>query len=385
MLATLVSAPVLSTGHTLVPVFLRSLVLFPLFPSSAGVWRRWRIETSRHLAGSLVNLSRSGRILVLCSNVIPKRELQRSSTAWNWICDRARGNLYRGPTGRLVRDGVYGGMKVAVSKKTTGKTDSVAATALYSSKIIKASALLGDTKTLLSHWNTAETAQANLDRLRRENVFGKASRSRVQDILAIFRQRYLTEPDVPQALVALVRQQFPAASLDRVLFFHAARADRLIHDGVVKILVPMKAQGIIDIDVNEIQRAITEFVQGSQTSALWSEATLVRIVQGLLATLRDFGVLEGAVNKRIAPAYLPVEAFAYVAFYLKRHQPSGAKLVELPDWSLFFLPREGVERFLVEAHQRGLLEYHAAGTVVRLTFPAETLEEYANVLAQRSH
>ena len=77
-----------------------------------------------------------------------------------------------------------------------------------------------------------------------------------------------------------------------------------------------------------------------------------------------------------------MEAFAYIAFYLKQHQPSGAKLVELPDWKLFFLP-EGVERFLFEAHQHGLLEYHAAGTVTRLTFPAETLEEYANVLAQR--
>jgi hypothetical protein len=31
----------------------------------------------------------------------------------------------------------------------------------------------------------------NLERLRRENVLGKASRSRVEDVLAIFRQRYL--------------------------------------------------------------------------------------------------------------------------------------------------------------------------------------------------
>ena len=70
-------------------------------------------------------------------------------------------------------------------------------------------------------------------------------------------------------------------------------------------------------------------------------------------------------------------------FYLKQHQPSGARLVEHPDWRLFFLPPEGVERFLFEAHQRGLLEYHAAGSVTRLSFPAPTLEEYAHVLAQR--
>ena len=58
-------------------------------------------------------------------------------------------------------------------------------------------------------------------------------------------------------------------------------------------------------------------------------------------------------------------------------------LIELQDWKLFFLTREGVERLLFEAHQRELLEYHVAGSVTRLTFPVSTLEEYANVLAQR--
>jgi hypothetical protein len=103
----------------------------------------------------------------------------------------------------------------------------------------------------------------------------------------------------------------------------------------------------------------------------------------LLSALRDFGVLQGAVNKKIAPLYLPVESFAYVAFYLKQHQPSGARLIELPDWKLFFLQSEGVERFLFQAHQHDLLEYHVAGSVTRLTFPEESLEGYANVLAKR--
>jgi hypothetical protein len=60
-------------------------------------------------------------------------------------------------------------------------------------------------------------------------------------------------------------------------------------------------------------------------------------------------------------------------------------VLEHPDWKLFFLNRESVERFFFEANQHGLLEYHAAGTVTRLTFPASTLEEYANVLAEKSH
>jgi hypothetical protein len=254
----------------------------------------------------------------------------------------------------------------------------------YSSKIIKAGALLSDTKSLLAHWDLRTSVRDNLDRIRRENLFGKASRSRVEDILAIFHQRYLGEESVLRALVTLVKHQLPTADLDRILYFHAARSDRLLHDIVAEVLVPMKARGVVDIDVIALQRTLAGWVEAGLTTRRWGESTITRVAQGLLATLRDFGVLEGAVRKRIVPTYLPIRAFAYVMLYLKQHQPSGVKLIEHPDWRLFFLSREDVERSLFEAHQQRLLEYHAAGSVVRLTFPAETLEDYAYVLTQRA-
>src|ERR1700730_16262511 len=102
----------------------------------------------------------------------------------------------------------------------------------YSSKIIKAGALIGDTKTLLSHWDVKDSVDGNINRVRRDNVFGKASRSRVEDILAIFRQRYLTEQSVTKALVTLVQMRFPAAALEWLFYFPSARADRLLYDAV---------------------------------------------------------------------------------------------------------------------------------------------------------
>ncbi len=268
-------------------------------------------------------------------------------------------------------------------RKKPNKEKRVRSTAPYSSRIIKAGALIGDTKTLLSHWDTAASVADNIDRLQRENVFGKASRSRVEDILRIFRQRYLTEPSVTTALVTLVRGKFPSAGLDRLLYFHSARADQLLHDAVTEILLPMHEKGLVDINVPEFQRCLAKWVEEGKTTGSWSEYTITRVSQGLLSALRDFGVLQGAVNKKIAPAFVPTEAFAYIVFYLKQHQASGVKLIESEDWKLFFLSREAVERFLFEAHQRNLLEYHVAGSVTRLTFPVETLEEYANVLAER--
>ncbi len=243
--------------------------------------------------------------------------------------------------------------------------------------------MIGDTKTLLSHWDVDASAEQNINRVQRENVFGKASRSRVRDILAIFRQRYLSEESVTKALVTLVQKKLPTAVLERLLYFHSARADQLLHDAVTQILAPRWARGLADINVQDFERSLAAWVEDGKTTGHWSEPTITRIAQGLLSALRDFGVLQGGVHKKIAPAYLPIESFAYVVFYLKQHQLSGAKLIELSDWKLFFLNRDGVERCLFEAHQRDLLEYHVAGSVIRLTFPSNTLEEYANALAQR--
>jgi hypothetical protein len=255
----------------------------------------------------------------------------------------------------------------------------------YSSKIIKAGALIPDTKALLSAWDSSLSVGENLHQIRHQNLLGKTSRSRAGDILAIFRQRYLGEEAVVRALATLVRYQCNGRILERILYFHAARADSLLHDVVIDLLAPRWSQGLMDVSVREVELALKEWVKERKTSGSWNDQTIQRVAQGVLSALRDFGVLQGAVNKRIAPAYLPIQAFSYIALYLKQHQPSGIKLLDLPDWKLFFLPREGVERSLFEAHQLGLLEYHVAGSVTRLTFPASTLEEYANVLVAKSH
>lgn len=251
---------------------------------------------------------------------------------------------------------------------------------LYSSKIIKAGALLPDTKALLSAWDSDLSVSENLQRVRCQNLLGKTSRSRAEDILAIFRQRYLIEESVALALSSIVKHQSNGNILDRILYFHSVRADLLLRDVVTELLVPHWSRGVMDIDAQEIESTLRKWVEEGKTTGRWGDSTVRRVTQGVLSTLRDFGVLQGVVNKRIAPAYLSVQAFAYIAFYLKQHQSSGAKLLDLVDWKLFFLPHEGVERFFLEAHQHGLLEYHVAGSVTRLSFPVETLEEYVNVI-----
>ena len=254
----------------------------------------------------------------------------------------------------------------------------------YSSKIIKAGALLADTRTLLVYWDESISVPENLERFQQDNLFGKASRSRVEDILVIFRQRFLSDESVTQALVNLAKGDISQETLDRILYFHAAQSDTLLHDIVTEWLWEWRQQGRDDVALEDLQRVLGEWVAAGKTTGPWSDYTILRAARGLLSTLRDFGVLQGKRTKRLATVYLPVESFAYIAFYLKQRQPSGELLLADPEWRLFFLSQETVEHFFMEAHQHRLLEYHAAGSVIRITFPAQTLKEYAHVIVQRS-
>lgn len=252
----------------------------------------------------------------------------------------------------------------------------------YSSRIIKASALIADTMTLLSFWDESLTVDANLRRAREENIFGKASRSRVEDILQIFKERYLADPEVARSLARLVKGGFPSQALVPIFYFFSAKADRLVHDVVTEVLRPMRDAGFSEITVHELCRVLSRWVEEGKTYGKWSPGTVERVAHGVLTTLRDFGVLQGVRKKVISPVYLPTKAFAFIAFELKRTGVPSASLLAHPAWGLFFLQPDGVEHLFIEAHQERLLEYHAAGTAIRIDFSQQSLEEYAYALTE---
>lgn len=255
---------------------------------------------------------------------------------------------------------------------------------IYTSRIIKASALIADTKVLLSEWDLERSVTDNLERARQLNIFGKASRKRVDDIVTIFRQRYFDDPEVGRTLASLVQAGVNQQWVDPLLYFFAAQNDQTLHDIVVEVIYPRQISGYADMPKEVILRALRTWVAAGKTTTEWGDYTIDRVARGTLATLRDFGILQGAAKKQVAPIYLPDPSFALVAFWLDQRLHSGNLVLNSDDWKLFFLPVAGVERFFIEAHQEHLLSYNAAGSIVRLDFPAQSLPEYAQFLLDKA-
>lgn len=258
-----------------------------------------------------------------------------------------------------------------------------AAGPIYTSRIIKATALLADTRLLLNDWHLDDSVADNLARIERDNIFGKSSRRRVDDIMRIFRQRYFDDPDIGITLVKLSQSGAPAQWLDPLLYFFSVQNDQTLRDVVLQVLYERTSAGFRSVTTELVLRQLRRWVSEGMTTSDWGDATQQRVARHTLATLRDFGILEGKANKNIAPVYLPLQAFVLIARWLDRQLHSGHRVLHSPDWQLFFMPVAGVERFFIEAHQEHLLHYQAAGSIVRIDFPAATLSAYADQLIAR--
>jgi len=216
----------------------------------------------------------------------------------------------------------------------------------------------------------------------RANVLNKDTRARMADVVRRgFLPRFLEGP-LPNAW-KLVRPledaEAPLLVLRPVYYWITAKAEPLIADFCREYLmthVPTARAGIGVPEVLSWLRA-----KGCD----WSPAVSTKVVCGLLAALRDFGILEGRAKKRLASVSLPIGAFAYIGFCLQQAGVSSRSLVGHADWRLFLLQPGEVEHLFLVAHQHRLLEYYAAGSTVNITFPALSLEQYAHVVVQRSN
>jgi hypothetical protein len=248
----------------------------------------------------------------------------------------------------------------------------------YTSKLQKGGALLTDMRELVRTWQDAPLDEQRSAGLR-SNILNKATRARLADVYQrAFIPRFLRGP-IPDAW-KLVRPledlRAPLWLVRPVYYWITARSEPLLADFCREVLYPEDVRPTGEFGA---ERVMDWF---RSKNCPWTPVVAAKVARGLVAALRDFGILEGRARKRISSASLPPAAFAYVAFCLHLQGSAGSVLVSHPDWQLFLLSPEQVEYHFLLAHQHKYVDYYAAGSVVEIRFPASTPKEYAHVVTR---
>lgn len=250
---------------------------------------------------------------------------------------------------------------------------------LLTSRILKGGALLDDARRLVEVWDMDESAERNLHRIEASNLLAKPSRARAAVVLQRSLRPRLVDPG--PHVIGTMKQLLPSPrAFTEAYYFEATRDDALLAACAEDLLYGWFEAGRVGVDVNEVAAWLERLADASLTPS-WASNTRLEVARHLLAALRDFGVLTGAVRKEFSRAPLSIAGFAYVAFRLHESGASSRSLLASPVWRRWMLDEARVVELFHEAARNGLLRYSSAGSSVRVDWLHHSLCEVVRAVA----
>jgi len=250
---------------------------------------------------------------------------------------------------------------------------------LYTVNIQKGGALLEDSRRLLEAWNVLETPEANLERITSGNLLGKTTRRRSDDILMrILRPRLVSSG--PQVIPAMRELLHQGRALTEALYFEAANDDALLAAFAEGPIHDWYESGRTGIAIEDV----TNWLASESTAGRapeWTPTVRTKVGRGLLAALRDFGILEGAVHKTFASPRMSLPGFTYVAYRLHEAGLSSRAIAESHVWRRWLLDQAHVDDLFAQATRAHVLTYGSVGSTVRIDWHVQELEEAVRVAA----
>jgi hypothetical protein len=165
----------------------------------------------------------------------------------------------------------------------------------------------------------------------------------------------------------------------------ASRKDDLLYDFVAQRYWPAHAEGRLTLSIDG---ALSFFDDGYHKGYLpepWSGAVQVKIARGLLGALQEAGMIrKGRGTRREIVTYRASDVLvAYLLFDLHFQGLTDSSVYEHQDWSLFGLSRDRLIARADELSEWQLFVVQHAGSVVRVTWNYDSMEEAVREIADR--
>jgi hypothetical protein len=238
-------------------------------------------------------------------------------------------------------------------------------------------AMIEETYAVFAAWNFEKSKRENLNRLREENFIGAKSATWLRDVAKVLNRRF--DPggrDRP--LVILAKHGLPLDEWKPLLLWHMTRDEFLVRDFIETCLFGAYDAGAFRVRTDDVERYLSHIgKRGGTTEHVWSEQTTKRVTTGLLKMAVNFGFLRGSVTKEFVSFHLPERSFLYLLHAMRDEQVSPSKLIASPEWRLFLMRPDDVERELLRLHQYRKVDYQVAGSLVQLSLPCTSSGEYA--------
>ena len=166
-------------------------------------------------------------------------------------------------------------------------------------------------------------------------------------------------------------------------YYETSRADDLLAAFAEGPLWGWWHEGRLAIAVDDALGWLRRLADDGKVPA-WSESVQTRTAQGLLSTMRDFGVLQGVSKghrKEIAAPSLSPRGFAYVAWREHEQGASSRALATSAVWRRWLLDEALVDDLFMQAARLGVLRVSRVGSAVRVDWLVHSLAEVTGAAA----
>ena len=244
-------------------------------------------------------------------------------------------------------------------------------------------ALIDETLAAFQRWDLDGSKAENLERVRGENTADAPTDAWLRDVTWVLSRRF--DPGgCDRPLVELAQAGLDRESWTPLLLWHMTRNEFLVRDFLLEWLFPLFEDGTFRLRAEDLHPYLLALPdRGVTEKGAWKPSTLKRVASGLLRIAADFGLLTGTVAREFTSYRLPDDSFLYLVHAVAEDAQSGERVVSSPEWRMFLMHPEDVERDLLRLHQFGRLEYEVAGSLRQLRLPFPTAADFARAWSQR--
>lgn len=255
----------------------------------------------------------------------------------------------------------------------------------YSSRNSSKGALLAEAKTLFSYLAENDSMDSARRAVLQEDLLAKKAYQTRKRCWAILHARYFPgrENSVANHPILSLFQDHTSETMKRgVLYYHYAISDLFSYEVTVELVYDLYRRGLTNIAPRDIHAFLDSKAMTHPEINKWSPQTRSSLVSHYLSAMRDFGILEGKVRKKIHRPTVEDDLFLYIITYLKDCGKSPREIVTSIDFRLFLLSPDEVEAKLIKAQQNNRIHFKKSGRIISLELPWRSIHEYIKDIGQ---
>lgn len=252
----------------------------------------------------------------------------------------------------------------------------------YDTNLLKATGLVQETLVLLDAYQPTMPKEEFSKLVTANDLLGKASQSRVNDILnrSFYRRYVLAGKDVMAALKHLQSNHVGFEVLNQLFLVYTCRANSILSDFIQQVYWPKVAVGETTILTADPIAFIYQAMDTGHIETAWNATTIERVGRHISTCLNDFRLIEkNKAIRHFSPADATINFLLHEGHF---RGLSDMQLLQLPDWAVLGLSTHDLIRRINQLAQRGHFIAQYSGELLTISWFYQSLQAAADGISR---